>query len=376
MDGNEENIASIADKNKEAASVFNQTDEDYYFSEIQDYIFSINYPITTERIELFAVIKDDNAHMYSSLNDNRRSGYLHRGNVIRISNRTAERVMVNNVLDYFYSFEVLNQITSNNGWVHGQYLDIINIPTDTNTSLTNALRVNHERFPRKIDEALVRTSSYAIPDFINELNNWVIVDNSLVYESIGRFTIRLHDLPDEYNIYIYAKDMSNPFRFSAKKIEFPFTDYRDNFQEEDWRILNDLIPLYNYSYEMPITMTAGIHRTEIRSRNHELLLSANLNYSETLFRMNKLNEKNYYMQYRFKKPFYLVVYETIDLFTEEEIPVAAFSIYPENEIWEGLFTLGNNLAVNRFYRIYLYHLDESNPNDFSRPIDGYWQNHL
>ena len=373
MDGNEgkgENIASIAEKNTEADSVFNQIDEDYYFSEIEDYIFTIDFPLITERVELFAGVKEDNVHIYSSL-DNRRSGYLHRGNVIKISSRTAERIMVNNVFDYFYYFQILPNISgliNSSGWIHGQFLNIINIPTDNITALTNAQRVNHEGFPGRMAYSTEYSALHSPPSFLEDFNDWILITHPWPYSGRNDYTIRLHNLPDEFYFLIYANDRNNPFRFIPDKIEYPIEIFNDFPYTEDRNIVNRLQPLYIFSLQMPISANAGIHRTEIRSRYYELLFSANLNYVDMPFRMHQLNQRNFYLLYRSKTPFYLVIYVTIEL-DIDRIPVAAFAIYPNDDIWNGLLTLGTELQRGYDYSVYFYHINPQNPKDYSRLVE-------
>ena len=349
----------------------------YVFAIPEEEHINIGEHITFEPCNLFAVVKTDNAIMHWRMFGEGSFGYIHKGTVISIQGTTSERILVNGTLDYFYQFQYVSRDDRPGQWIHGRHLDIISIPNNPETVLLNAVKINHEIFP----EILPYSRNYLAPDvfsgFIDDMNDWIILDDSWKNYHINGFIMRFSNMPFNYNIAIYANGKTNPYIISAVKWEYSYADYERYLSEETRNILSRILPLYEYYHSVPITLPAGRHRTEIRSKTHDLLYSTSLDYFETPFRIyhlswsyKRINNLNFYLLSRPVKPFYLVVYGSKDI-QADLVPVAAFAIYPNDDIWEGLLTFDVELSNLYDHRFFICNINQENNYDFSNMVEVY-----
>ena len=330
----------------------------------------------SENDHLHAVINENNVPLYSKHeNGYEVVDYLHRGDVISVSeeaNRGAP-----DMYELSYSKEL----------VHKKYLGFITLPKDKTTMLTNGEEVDHEVFPlREADIAdFIGREGEDIPHYLESVDDWVTRNGGGWDWRSSCLSIRLKNLPQKFDVLIYAPDESDCLRFTGEKEEFPIEMYKDFFDEvldeKSKNILAQVLPFYVFYYSAPLTAVSGKQKTEIRSRDNDLIFSTYIDYPAAPFRVVELGGKNFYLQHCTDTPFYLVIYQTVfepnlHPLDFKRVPVKAFTAYPKNGIWKDLLTLGPEFSNNGEYFIYLYRLDKNKPEDYTQQVYKYQYSRL
>jgi len=330
-----------------------------------------------ERRALYAVINEDEVPLYYSDKDDSESVYyLHRGDVIRVYVETSEDA------------PALYEWSSHKGLIHKKYLDFITLPLKYNseTTLTNSKEVNPELFPVRASEVFEHMGygENRMPPYLDSGDNWVLFYGAKgFWESGNSITIHIKDLPQYFDLLIYAPDESRYLTFCKEREEILLENYGEYLDDEEKEILNRIWPLHVVYLETPLAVVSGICKTEIRSKDGNVLFSGYFDYPETQLRIQEWGKGNYYMQYASEKPFYIVIYKTTWKSLPEgfeRVPVKAFAAYPENGVWSGMLNFFENEFENPEvlgeYRIYLYRLDENNPEDYTQGFGEYWYNKI
>jgi len=334
---------------------------------------SVYSPSEKEKETLCAVVNENNVQVISGIGDD--AYYLHKGDVIYVYAETNK------------DEPDMYELSSSKGLIRGKYLNFISLPQEygIETTMTNSKEVNFKGFPLRetpLSEFIGREEE-GIPNYLESFNDWIAFSNGYEWESTYCLSIRLKNLPQHFDVLIYAPDESSYLRFSGEKEEFPIEMYKDFFDlvldDRSKVILDQILPFYVFYYQAPLTAYSGKQKTEIRSKDNDLIFSTYVNYFAKPFRMTEIGGRNIYIQYCTDTPFYLAIYKTLndpnlsplDL---KRIPVKAFAAYPENGMWSGLLTLGSygpeSLNTEGNF-IYLYRLDEDNLGDYTQRIDEY-----
>jgi len=322
---------------------------------------------------LCAVVNENNIKILSGIDGD--IFYLHRGDVVYVYAETNE------------DDPDMYELSSSKGLIHGKHLNFISLSEKygAETTMTNSKEVNHNGFPLRetpISEFIGREGG-DIPAYLESVDDWVVFSKLLELKNSYCLSIHLKNLPQQFDVLIYTPDESRYLKYSGKKKEFPIALYKDFFDlvlnDRDKDILDRILPFYVFYYQAPLTAVSGKQKTEIRSRDNNLIFSTYLDYPAEPFRLTAISGRSIYLQYCTDTPFYLAIYRTLkdtilsplDL---KRIPVKAFAAYPENGLWSALLTLGSygpeSVNTERNY-IYLYRLDENNPEDYTQRIDEY-----
>jgi len=336
-------------------------------------------------VNIIAVVNENNVQTYSETNDGYKPlGYLQKGDKIRLNKKIKMKIEIDGTSDFLYHFsEVIEpENPALQGWIQKKYLDIISIQQDRTITLTNSKAVNPDFFPVIIDHLNEYIGLYGPPYYLESDEEWVVFTSDR-RDFGGEHGLALHlkNLPQEFDVLIYAPDESSYLTFSGEREEYNVEEYRDLLDDSDIAIFDRISPVYLFYYPAPFTAYPGKQKTEIRGKDNTLIYSAYLDYPDDPFRISGFGS-SFYVQYCTDKPFYLVVYEAAfeDILGSddgyERIPVGAFAVYPETEIWEGTLSLGPEFNNMDIQRVYLYRLDENNPEDYTQLIKGSWNNFL
>jgi len=331
------------------------------------------------RKKLYAIINEDEVPVYYSDKDGSESVYyFHRGDDIEVYVETGE-----DASDMY-------EWSSHKGLIHKKYLDFITFPLAYNeeTMLTNSKEVNHEAFPVRASFVFEHMcyEENRMPPYLDSEDDWVLVSKRDGYwESGYSMTLHIRELPQYFDLLIYAPDESRYLTFCKEREEILLENYDEYLDNKEKEVLNRIWPLHIVGGEMPLTIFSGTCKTEIRSKDGSVLFSDYFDYPETRLRIQEWAGGNYYMQYASEKPFYIVIYKTTwesvpaPVYGFERVPVKAFAAYPENGVWSGILNFRNefeNPEVLGEYRIYLYRLDENNPEDYTQGFGEYWYNKI
>ena len=327
-----------------------------------------------ENVTLFAVVKENNVQVYSSLDDDKPIGYLHKRNIVALEKETREKVKVGDYHGNFYYFNIDKEWLDLEGWVSGEFLDIITIPKSRTTELSNSEKVDHLQFPGKVFDPAENIGLEYSPPHLDNLNDWVLPDNFFAWWGMHGLSIHLKNLPQYFDVVVHIPNENKGLRFSGEKNEF-YAENCEYITIEEKSLFDRIKPLHTFYFSLPVSAVSGRYKTEILTRDNGVLFSDYFDYQKIPFRMQKLNGRNYYIQCCVETPFYLVVYKTeIDVF--EKIPVSAFAVYSESDFWEGLLSLGPEYKEKTGYQIYLYEINKRAPEDYSQAIKGFWNNRI
>jgi len=259
----------------------------------------------------------------------------------------------------------------------------VSVQQEKTVTLTNSKTVNPELFPVIVDHFQEYVGLYGPPNYLESEDDWVVfTDDRRAFGLEHGLTLHIKNLPQEFDVLIYTPDESSYLKFSGEREEFNIEEYSDLFIPEQREPLERILPMYTFYYPAPFTAFSGKQKTEIRGKDNTLIFSTYLDYPDDPFRISKSGSRNFFVQYCTDTPFYLVVYEAAfeDILGSDEgnkrIPVGAFAVYPETEIWEGTLSLGPEFKNMDIQRVYLYRIDENNPEDYTQEIKGSWNNFL
>jgi len=344
--------------------------------------FQYSSPSEKEKEELLAVINEDEVPVYYSDKDGSESvDYYHRGDLIGVYAETSEDA------------PGMYELSYGKGLMHKKYFDFITLPPkyDEETTLTNSKEVNHEGFPVRASFVFEHMcyEQNKMPPYLDSEDDWVVFSKTDGYwESGYSMTLHIKDLPQYFDILIYAPDESRYLTFCKERREIWLGEYEEFLDDEEKKILNRIWPLHVVYLETPLTVVSGTCKTEIRSKDGNMLFSGYFDYPETQLRIEelaRLPKGNYFMQYASEKPFYIVIYKTTweslpePVYGFERVPVKAFAAYPENGVWSGILYFRYEfeiLEVLGEYRLYFYRLDENNPEDYTQGFGEYWYNKI
>jgi len=344
----------------------------------------------TEDMTLFALINENNAPIYSSPYDEYKPvGYLQREDVVSLKSKTREKIEIEGNHDnlYFFSpcFRPLG-VSIQEKWIHGRHLNFFSIPSKFNeTSLTNSEEINHELFPIRMGHVTeyVGREGIGTPGYLDNLDDWIVFTGGLGWWGTYILTIHLKNLPKQFDVLIYTSDEGGYLRFSGEKEEFNIEEYKDFLDDNDKAVLDKVWPVYTFYYPAPLAAFSGQRKTEIRSKDNDLIFSTYLDYPAAPFRISKLDNRNFYIQYCTDTPFYLVIYPenynaTFTTHSDyfERAPVKALAAYPKNGLWSGLLSFFPESLDDKRYLIYLYRIDKNNPEDYTQLIKGSWNNYI
>ena len=369
-------IVSCSDKKKNTDSeeqiISNNNSSN---QKVQNSSYAMNRDISTnEAYDLFAVINEDVVNVYDSINIEKESvGYLYKGSIILLYSK----MRMKNSEEYVYFFKLPGNNDENNsleGWVKEKNINIFDILKSNETILSNSKEIESYLFPNIINHGTNNMRLYDFPNYIYNTNDWIVYDYGLNFLSRHGITFHVKDLTNIYSIELYNTQSKNIFKYTLERNRFPMEDFKDIFSPEEFNKLKIIDPIYSFYFNPPNTFLGGNYEIEIKSDN-KILFQTNMDFPEIPFRMSKLNEKAYYLQFITKTPLYCVIYGNEILDTRK--PIKAYSIYPNNGIWEGILNIGNNFKKGMFeYKIYVFKMDENDPGDYSQLIDEKWNNSI
>ena len=325
---------------------------------------------------VFAVVKENNVPIFSVIENGEIIGYLHKGMVENFEINNDNNIKIENSSDKYFSINILGKDRRKiTGFVYEKYLQIIQIPKNEHTNLTNAKIINNEIFPVKEKNIFYYVGHESLPNILEKFGDWIEFEDTNYWWGSYGLSMHIKDLPEQFFITIYDSKESINRKYLSYKNKFDIEDIPVGFHESDVEKYKPYLPIYTFYFSAPLSTVSGKYKTEIRSLTNEIIYSDYIEYPEIPFRIERLNNINYYIQYRTETPFYLVIYEH-NFDENDSIPICAFENNPENGFWEGLLTLGPEFENNNDYRIFLFQNNTGNNKSIITEIDGFWNNYI
>jgi len=333
-----------------------------------------------EKEILYAVVNEDEVPVYyHNKEDSESVDYFHRGDLIGVYAETNETA------------PDMYELSSLKGLINKKHLDFIILPTeiDRKTTLTNSKEMKYEVFPLRksfgFEHMNMCYEENDMPPYLDSEDDWVLLSKIDRFWDAGyEMTLHVKDLPQYFDVLIYAPDESRYLTFCKERREIWLGEYEEFLDDEEKKILNRISPLYVVYGETPFSIFSGTCKTQIRSKSGSILFSGYFDYPETNLNLQRFGKWNlsYYLNYATEKPFYIVIYKTVfgsedPSYGFERVPVKAFAAYPEDGVWNGVLNFyENEFGVGGEYRLYFYRLDENNPKDYTQTFGGYWYNQI
>jgi hypothetical protein len=346
-----------------------------------------------EYVNRFAIINEDDIPVYFTVNfDISFIGFLHKGNVVKVLKKMEfETKDTDNIKNIYYvnvicydSFKYLE------GWVYDKYLSFIQIPQTKTTMLTNSKNIDIKYFS-KIDHYGIIATDYDDPSprYLDDTGDWVIYDDSM--ESFGLYGISMHlrNLPWQFIVLVYTEDEKNYLKYLANRNEYDVKRYKDDYDDETNSILDRIKPIYTFHFPAQASSISSKRKVEIHPANNvegDVIYSTDITFPSMPIKRTNIDETNIYFQFSTEYPLYFVLYKDSMFDKDDEkygkitvnegVPVNVFAIYPKDNNWEGILSLGSEFDINSDYFFRIYRFNYKNPNDYLRVISNYWATYV
>ena len=314
---------------------------------------------------VYAFVKRNNTEVF--INPDVNSNvifYFQKGDVFKIQgNLNKESGSFNENMDFYYTAEV-------KGWVYKDNIECMEIRQGNNTTMGNSKIVNQKMFPTANSFYPVGFESF--PNYIQNETSWVVYNNLLKFKNIHGLTIKHPNLPDKFKIWIYSEKDGGVKRYFAEKDEVDLMHY-DFLQHDEIESISKLLPIYTCYFPAWPSMADRIYKTELRTLDDKILLATDVTFPKEIFIIKQLYDRCFYLQYSGKNPIYIVLYRIEDF--NKGVPVKAFCVNPEDEIWNGVLSISENLE--KMYGLGLILFEANNIiNDNLKPINNYFPYYL
>jgi hypothetical protein len=327
-----------------------------------------------EIFNMYAVVIGDNVRVYSEDNiDSKIVGFLHNGYIVGVKDMKEIKETGQNKINKDVFINIRGIGNSNYGWVNKAALNFFQIPNNKAISLSNSKKINSNRFPKVKHEGFGYTDYLYGFDYLDNNGDWVIYEGSNSYSELSGLSMHLKNFPKTFNILIFNPEGKSYLQYLGKKEEFSILEYEDIFNADEKKILDRLKPIYTFYFPSSLSLISTTQRIDIFSTeaaDNQVIYSGYINFPAHLFKRTYIDKTNIYIQYYINTPFYFVLYKNVSMY--ERIPVSAFAVYPDDDIWGGLLSMGDEFDKSTEYLIYLYRIDQNNPDDYTQEINEYW----
>ncbi|MDR2701580.1 MAG: hypothetical protein LBB72_04035 [Spirochaetaceae bacterium] len=345
----------------------------------------------TKYINMYAVVNENNVHIYSNTDiDSETSGFLHKGNIVRVSKMKETEIIEQSTIDKYYFVHINGTDNLEDGWVYDKFINFIQIQQTKSIMLSNSKIVDTECFSKINHNGFGYTDYGFIYNYLDDTGDWVIYDGSVNSWGSHGISIHLKNLPSRFIVKVYTEDEQSYLQYLSQKKEVPIQDYEDDHDSNTKAILNRIKPFYYFYFPAQVTSVSSRRKVELfdfYNADSDVIFSTYITFPSIPFKRTNIDGRNIYLQFNTASPLYLVLYKDNKIIKEHEIygtivtyertPVAAFSIYPEDDgNWEGLLSVGSEFDIDSNYNIYLFRINENQPDDYTQEITGFWDNNV